>query len=183
MLNLTLAEEADLVKRYEPYLSKMVGIYLSKAKFPTSGQRADLMQEARLALLLHIRRIDSEDQIFLCHIHVISAMCRHKERMGLLRIPHKKYEAERQKYTRIGVELLNDIPTEEDDELFVIMLDAFLDTLTASDRVAFTMKLEGYSNREIMRAIGLRVDSQASRLLKALADKYRCFVEAGKEAE
>lgn len=176
-MKLTPAEEGDLIKQYEPFLSRMVSIYMTQAKLPTSGQRADLMQEARLALLTHIRRIESVDQIFMCHIHVISAMCRHKEQMGLLHIPHGKYEKERQKYERVGVELLNDLPADGEDVLFRVVVDAFLDTLNPSERRAFEMILEGYTNREIMREIGLKSDSQVFRYLRRLIGQYKRFTD------
>lgn len=180
-MNLTMDEEAGMMMKYDPYLRKVVGVYMSRNRMPTSGHYEDFLQEARLAMLGHIREMDDEGQIFLCYIHILSAMCRHKERMGLLYIPHMVYSKHQHKFTRASVDQLRNLQEADGDVIFKILLDRFLDTLDPQERKAFIMKVDGYRNQEITRATGLGSDSQTSRYLKRLSEKYRHFTGAEEE--
>ena len=172
-MQLTQAQEMMLLRKYKPYLVSLARDYCNHVSLPFSDCLDDLIQEARIAFLRHIRRIESEDDIYLCKIHVLSAMSKYKESMHVVRIAHNAYAEHKDKSTRVSVDERDRAVTSEETEVR-LHFEEFLGTLNQEERDLLTLKEQGYRNREICAQVKMS-DSKVSRLLKALREKFYSF--------
>ena len=106
----------------------------------------DLLQEARLAFLEHIRKIEDEGQLCACFYDILQAMHRHCAEMAPVRIPINRFNQEIGKYTTVPLDALDTLESTVDFEQSVecrIMMDGFLDSLSETDRKIVASKLQG----------------------------------------
>ena len=106
----------------------------------------DLLQEARLAFLEHIRKVDDEGQICACFYDILQAMHRHCAEMAPVRIPINRFNQEIGKYTTVPLDVLDNSESTDDLEYGVerrIMMNEFLDSLSETDRKIVVSKIEG----------------------------------------
>ncbi len=140
-------------------------------------EREDLLQEARLAFLHHIRRIPDESAIPLCQFDIFGVLCAYCRAMALVRIPKYCFKEEIRKVRRADYTdalLEPDRTSSVGMELSVEIRD-FENTLSETERRVFRMKREGYSNREIIPRAGVAGEPQMSRLLKSVRSKARAY--------
>lgn len=100
--------------------------------------------------------------------------------MSLVRIPKYCFAAEIAKVKRVNIdEALMELTSREDDGMRLILeMDEFESSLTDQERIAFRMKRNGYTNREIIPYVGVAGEPQMSRLMKTVKNKA-CAYFAG----
>lgn len=106
----------------------------------------DLLQEARLAFLEHIRKVEDESQICACFYDILRAMHRHCAEMAPIHIPINLFNQEIGKYTTVPLDVLDNSESADDFEHDIerrIMMDEFLDSLSETDRKIVASKLQG----------------------------------------
>lgn len=133
----------------------------------------DLLQEARLEFLLHLRKIPDESTIMLCKLKIRGALWTYWRSMAQVYIPKYCYKQE--------ISKLECIPTDELDValqflpqeavLDEIEVEEFIASLTPREQTAIDMKLRGATNREILPVIAIKSEPQMSRFMKQIRDK------------
>lgn len=137
----------------------------------------DLLQEARLVFLQHLRKIKDETDIMLCKYDILGALSELCRRMALIKIPKYCYGDVIRNIQRVSY----DDAIREYEERFAQEVDlpldikAFEETLTEQERIACRMKQHGYSSREIIPFVGVKGDTQMSRIMKELRGKALVF--------
>lgn len=145
---------------------------------PHRGNRAsidldDLLQEARIVFLNHLRQIPDESTIMYCRFAIHGALCELCRRMSLIKIPKYCYQEEIDKIHSVDI----DDVVWGADECCVMDVDTmievrkFMDTLTERERTVCKMKQKGYTNREIIPFVGVAGEPQMSRLWKSVKIK------------
>ena len=124
----------------------------------------DLMQEARLAFLIHLRKIESIDEILWCGKDILAAIWGYWRSMAVVHTypEHCISDAE---------------------VIFATEYRDFLSTLTPSEQIIVQMKLDGCTGREIMPVLHLSSESQMSRLLQGVRKKTRAYFGQGEVHE
>lgn len=136
----------------------------------------DLMQEARLSFLEHIRRIDDKRQICACRssiIHVLYDQC-------MLRAPvhiaEHRFKNEIKSVKTASFEevderecVVNDFEEDMDRK---IMMECFLNSLSKSDRRILELKQSGFKGQEIARAMGYQSETYVSRRFSNIKKAY-----------
>ena len=126
-MKLSTEEENALLVRYNALLRREVRLF---QKNHPSADTEDLLQEARLAFLRHIRRIDSEKDIFLCKRQIFHALYTHARIMALVYIPHHAFKSEVGSFKRGYVDFDNLPDHSGDDMLLAIAFEEYLDSLS-----------------------------------------------------
>lgn len=106
----------------------------------------DLLQEARLAFLEHIRKMEDESQLCACFYDILQAMHRHCAEMAPVRIPINRFNQEIGRFTTVPLEVLDNSESSDDFERDVeyrIMMDGFLNSLSETDRKIVVSKIQG----------------------------------------
>ncbi|MBR1685367.1 MAG: sigma-70 family RNA polymerase sigma factor [Clostridia bacterium] len=106
----------------------------------------DLLQEARLAFLEHIRKVEDEGQVCACFYDILQAMHRHCAEMAPVHIPINRFNQEVGKYTTVPLDVLDNVESTDDFEHGVecrLMIDGFLDSLPETDRMIVASKMQG----------------------------------------
>ena len=181
---LTPDQEESLLKKYDRVVQRIAYQTQVVANQMDKCTREDLLQEGRIVLLKHIRSIDNESEVYLCTNNIRRAMFIYLRHMAVVHIPVRKYSQEVRKYTyadNVDVERIRS-GFNENFMAFHMMNKDFLAGLSEADRIAFEMKLDGYTQREIMNRLKLRNDSHVSRKIKKLRDLYWEFCNAGEAA-
>jgi len=145
----------------------------------------DLMQEARLAFLIHIRKMESFDDVCRCGRDILAALWDYWHSMAVVHIPRNCYKAVIAGVCRIEID--QDGGQEhfvsEKDAFFPCEYHDFLSSLTPQEQRFVEMKLNGCTGREIMPVLKLTNESQASRMLKSVRQKARAYFGQGEEHE
>lgn len=180
MLNLTPAQEAGLLKKYDSFLGYVVAQYYGNVPLPFSGCWDDMMQEARCVFLRHIRRIEDLSRVKKCELDIKHALCLYRESMSIVRIPHYTYGKHRRAFAREVFDALDlegvVLPSHEDDSLTNALIARFRESLSDAERAIFEMRLAGHTNREIMRALSISSDQAMSRRLAKIKGKFKAFI-------
>lgn len=101
-MKLTPEQEASLLEQYDCYIRSVVKEIRARGGYRNDFEEEDLMQEGRLAFLLHLRRMNSMDDILFCKRNILAAMWSYWRRMALVSIPHNKYKEEIRKVHRVN---------------------------------------------------------------------------------
>lgn len=151
--------------------------FLSQHAHQSCVELDDLLQEARLVFLKHIRKIPNESTIMHCKFAIHGALCELCRSMSLVKIPKYCYGDEIRKIQRIDYEEA----VLDSDERFsceaenTLAIQEFETTLTRKELIACRMKLHGYTSREIIPFVGVAGEPQMSRLLKGVRVKAALF--------
>lgn len=174
---LTPTEEAALLQKYEPLLLANVRAYCRRVSLPFSDFRNDLLQEARYAFLLHIRRINSEADIHKCGYELLNALCVARESTHVVRIPHSEFKKNSGRFVRSAGDGPTNVLHDQKPSGIVDELVArqFLDTLSADERTIITMKMAGYKAREILPHTSLISDMHMNRCVEGIKEKARKY--------
>lgn len=163
----------------------MVSEILKRRKVCGAECMDDLMQEARLAFLIHLRKIESAGDIRRCGKDILSALWGYWRSMAIVYAPKNCYKAVISEVYRISIEQ-EGIPepcASETETSFAAEYHDFLSTLTPSEQIVVQMKLDGCTGREIMPVLHLSSESQMSRLLQGVRKKTRAYFEQGEAHE
>ena len=145
----------------------------------------DLMQEARLAFLIHLRKMESLEDVCRCGRDILAAVWSYWHSMAVVYIPRNDYKAVIAGVCRIQLDqdCCQEHCVSEKDAFFPCEYHDFLSSLTPQEQRFVQMKLNGCTGREIMPALKLTSESQASRMLKRVRQKARAYFEQGEEHE
>lgn len=177
-MRLTTNEEALLLERYEMFLQKRVRQYCKNVTLPMSGTWEDLMQEARIVFLEHIRSMKDMSEVMNCWHDMTHALCLYKEAQFVVKLPHHAYKERHKQYTSIPLDDIDkdySSPFSTDDILSKVELDRFLDTLGCDERMIVERRLDGFNNREILPFTSIRSEPQFSRRLGGIKKKVKRY--------
>jgi len=93
-MELTSEQEATLLRQYDGFIRNAVKEICRRGSYRNSNDMEDLMQEGRLAFLLHLRSMDHLDDIKLCKRDILAAMWKYWQSMALISIPYNKLKKE-----------------------------------------------------------------------------------------
>ena len=177
-MKLTSEQESALLRQYDPLLHSFVHEFHRKGGSRGVDNTEDLIQEARLEFLRHLRRIPDPSQIARCRYHVLGALCTYCRTMAIVQIP--KYCFHQTVREVVCVRDVEDtVPCQrtnaEDEALLNVELDRFLETLTPEEQTVVQMKLDGYTSREIIPVVKAKGEPQMSHLLSKIRKKARAF--------
>lgn len=170
-------QEAEYLIRFEPFIQRQVRDYQSRHAQQNCIDLDDLLQEARIVFLNHIRKIPDESTIMNCKYAIHGALCELSRSMSLVRIPKYCYGDEIRKIQQVDYE---DAVLESDERYAYgaeseLILREFENTLTEKERIVCRMKQHGYSSREIIPFVGVAGEPQMSRLLKSVRMKATLY--------
>ncbi len=131
------------------------------------------MQEARIAFICHLRKIDDVTQVLACNMDILQMLWDYWVEMAPVHIPRAKYKNEIVQIHKVSLDEpeLSEKPVLSDDVIAVMVLKDFLSKLTPEERTVVLMKLDGLTGREIMPHVNLTTDVQMSRLLQRIRRK------------
>lgn len=178
-MRLSREQEVELLTKYRPYLARMVREYLSRVPLDAAVHYEDMMQEANLAFLLHIRKMREITDVYLCRLHVFAALRRYRESQFIVNIPHYRFSEYRNSFSACALTPDRESEATSGEVADELLADEFLDTLSENEHAAVELRQDGYTNREIGRKIGLK-DWQITRLFQRIA---RLFQEYASKAE
>lgn len=185
-MRLTTEEENQIIEQFE---RKLVGCVLKfrPGKPGSYSDYDDLLQEARIAFLLHIRKAEDRSTFHVCEVSVFCALHKYVEDMSLISIPHYRFPEESKAVQRAADDIYN-----LDEGLFVdrsaspyeeVLMDQFLASLPDKHREVLRLKLEGFNQQEITQMLGFDSFHQVFRIMKNLRQQYkRWFCEEDSEA-
>lgn len=177
-MKLTNGQEAALLRQYDPLLQSFVNEFHYKGGSRGVDNTEDLIQEARLEFLRHLRRISDPSEIVLCRFHILGALCAYCRTMALVKIPKYCFSQTLRGVQREDGDVASIIEQQEttdDDILFNIELDEFLNSLPPEERIVVRMKLDGYTSREIIPVVEAKGEPQMSRILSRIRKKARAY--------
>lgn len=164
--------------QYEPFLRSIVYELRGRGGLYGIDDIEDLMQEARLEFILHLRRIADAEDIKKCRCNIIGALCAYWRLMAQLRIPKNRYHEEIRKVQCISKDdaAFDDSDAVDDDLFSAVEIRDFIDSLTPEEQVVVIMKLEGFKGREIIPVLQLGGEPQMSRMLKRVRGKLMDYL-------
>lgn len=177
-MKLTNGQEATLLRQYDPLLRSFVYDFHFKGGSRGVDNTEDLIQEARLEFIRHLRRISDPSEIALCRFQVLGALCDYCRAMALVKIPKYCFSQtlrELQREEGDATSIMEERETTDDDALFNLELDDFLKSLPPEERIVVRMKLDGYTSREIIPVVKAKGEPQMSRLLSRIRKKARAY--------
>lgn len=144
----------------------------------------DLMQEARLAFLIHLRKIASIDEILWCGKDILAAIWGYWRSMAVVHTSKNRFRTVISKLYRVdGSWEYPEHCISDAEVIFATEYRDFLSTLTPSEQIIVQMKLDGCTGREIMPVLHLSSESQMSRLLQGVRKKTRAYFGQGEAHE
>lgn len=159
--------EEQIVKRYEPMLNKLVWRFMVRCP---AGRaiRKDLLQEARMAFLEHVRT-HGEDEYMRCYRTIFNALYEAVRREYIVHVPHGvfKRETEKGKEVMPFSEIVQGLALEEGYEQVEIITDIMQTARDEQERRLVRLKLVGLNNRDAGRVLGMN-DVQVTRNLQRM---------------
>lgn len=120
------------MEEYEVFLRNQVLAIVKRWKACNAENMDDLMQEARLAFLIHLREIESLDEILWCGRDILAAIWGYWRSMAIVYAPKNRYKAVISGVYRISIEQ-EGVPepcASEADASFAAEYHDFLSTLS-----------------------------------------------------
>ena len=161
--------ESRILLAYEPLIRKCVNLFMARAGTGRTSRKDDLLQEARISFLNHIRT-HTPEEYGKCRLTILHDLCESVRRdypMGISR------HAFLNKVQPLHIYSFDDITGLEDNQNAFTHSDlkcslaAVLKNHSAEDVLLVRMKAKGYSNREAARRLGMS-DTQVTRKLKRI---------------
>ncbi len=179
-MNLTREQEQMLLMKFDPFIRACVHDFARKGRPNAMDNREDFLQEARLAFLIHIRKIDDMSQLVMCRQRIKDAMYEFCRMMAPLYIPRKRYAKEKRKVFCIRQDI-RDIESMlwcvSDEHVYgPTEVDDFVNRLSADEQTILRMKEDGCKNLEIMPVIHARNEPHMSRMLARLRQKVLNYI-------
>ena len=163
--------EQEIMNRFDPLLWKFVYSFISRCSKSTVPPE-ELIQEARLAFLHHIRTHKPEEY-HMCRLTILHALCDAVQRTFPVGMPRAVFADKQRRGTFLfhnfdeGEELLIDTDNDYNriDLALRLMQEARKISPVAEDLLR--LKANGYSNRAAAQLLG-KTDVQVCRTLKQL---------------
>ncbi len=166
-----MMHEEAIIQQYEPMLKSIV-IDFSQRKAGKAAAFQDLMQEARIAFLCHIRTHREQDfsKVYYTIWHALYEAAR---REYPLSISYKAFSKQRR--TPIALIPLDDEAMQLTCEDELQWLDSFIRSFTAEEQELILCKLDGMKNSEIASRAGVSNATVTRRLqrLRGIWDEKR----------
>lgn len=162
--------EATIMNTYEPMLNKIVNKFMAKTSMRTVSKE-DLMQEARIAFLKHIRTHRPEEY-HRCSLTILHALCDAVQRQYPLSIPRTVFFCKEKRAPLFIVDFnkAEEALALDDGCEAVDLMNEIMEAVERFPQEAVELvklKLNGYSNREAARHLGM-TDARVSRMLKQI---------------
>lgn len=127
-MNLTPEQEAAVLTKYEGFIRNVVGEICSRSSRSHQNEFEDLMQEARLAFLLHLRKTDDISEAHNCGKDILSALWSFWRSMAVVHISKAAYKNEIANVHQISwqTELDEVMCASDHDAELKVLLDDFL---------------------------------------------------------
>ena len=176
------------MEEYEAFLRNQVLAIVKRGKACNAENMDDLMQEARLAFLIHLRKIESLDEILWCGKEILAAIWEYWRSMAIVYTSKNRFKGVISSVYRIDTvkEYTEDAPEQcasDGEVIFAAEYHDFLSTLTPREQIVVQMKLAGCTGREIIPVLHLSSEAQMSRLLQGVRKKTRAYFEQGETHE
>lgn len=162
--------ETQIIMAYEPMIQRCVNHFMSRAGMGSTSRKEDLLQEARISFLTHIRS-HAPDEYGKCHYTILHDLCEAARRDYPLSISRQTFL--NKKKEPLFLLSLDDIAVLEDGEESLAAcelrcsIEAVLKNHPETDTLLIQMKAEGSSNRQAGKRLGMS-DSQVSKKLKQI---------------
>lgn len=163
-------DETQVLQEYEPMLNKIVNSFMSRASAGSTSRKEDLMQEARISFLKHIRT-HQPSEYGKCYFTILHDLCEAVRRdypFGISR--HDFLSSNRQALFIYG---LDDVWMLEDKEEplsgcdLLCELQAVLETHSQQDSEIIRLKTKGITSRQIAQRLCIS-ETYVSRTLKKI---------------
>ena len=167
---MTKQQELEILTNYEPLLKKTVYNFIQRCNVRTLSAE-DLMQEARMAFLQHIRTHKPEEY-GRCRFTILHALCDAVLRQYPVSMPRAVFFDRGKREQWVMVNLDDEVQYEARNggydaaDLAAQIMDV-VGTLPEEAMKLVKLKLERYSNREAAQKLGM-TDVQVSRMLKQI---------------
>lgn len=167
---MTKQTELDILTSYEPMLRRTVYNFMRRCSVQTMSAE-DLMQEARLAFLQHIRTHRPEDY-GRCHLTILHALCDTVLRQYPVSMPRGVFFDGSQRQQWVMERLNNEAHYMAQDggfdaaDLAAKIMEA-VERFPKEAMKLVRLKIAGYGNREATQMLGMSV-VQASRTTKRI---------------
>ena len=178
---LSRQDEERIIENYDKVIWSTVHRF--KRRLPTQyDNKDDLHQEAVMVLLKHIRSCNTQDEISKLPIRdMINAMCRHVLGEQVVSIPKRTTTFSKTISTVATASDYTELDVDDrycdmsiDDVMTKVIFDSFRCQLDDAERHIVDLKMNGYTNREISRMLGV-TDVYITRALKKIKAVYlRC---------
>lgn len=169
--------EEQLLLAYEPKLNCIVKSFMKRATTGRTSREDDLMQEARLAFLQHVRTHEP-DEYDRCYLTILHALCEAVRRDYPLSISRRDFfNQEKPSIHLCGMEKAEDIETLEgliEAAELRCSLEAVLSNSTEQVKVLVYLKEIGYTNKQAGVLLGMS-DCQVTRALKKI--RFELFIQ------
>ena len=169
-------QETALLRQYSPMIRSLVNSFCRNIEV-RMRHRDDLLQEANIAFLEHLRRMNNMGELQLCRSAIRRAMYNYMESVSPVHIPHNRFY---QELPNISVVPMN---FSSEQELFMsatqpceteahCVVSDFLHLLEPKEQQLLNLRACGYTNREIVRMLGYSSEWQVGRKLKIIQRQY-----------
>ena len=127
-MNLTPEQEAAVLAKYEGFIRNVVNGICSRSTRTHQNEFEDLMQEARIAFLLHLRKAEDISEAHNCGKDILSALWSYWRSMAVVHISKGSYKNEISNVHRIPWEASLDesLCTADNETEFPALLHDFL---------------------------------------------------------
>ena len=163
--------ELEIMTHYEPMLWRIVHNFMSRCSMHTM-QAEDLIQEARIAFLMHIRTHRPEDY-GRCRLTIWHALCDAVRAQYPVSMPHGVFTNKEKRGTvrLVDVEYMAQALASDEEQYEAVELAAQImhevETFPEEATKLVHLKMKGYTNREAAQRLGM-TDYQVSRTLKRI---------------
>lgn len=182
-MDMTKEKENQLVQSYDQLIWWIVHRY--KGKMSTCRDNVnDLYQECAIVLINHFRKASTEEEARRIPIRdMVNAMCRFNLGEQVVSVPKRTSDFTKKVHSMKATTpweglarntKLSSSPMEDVDGK--IMFDSFIGTLPTTDKRIIGYKMNGYSNRETARELGM-TDVQITRSLHRSYAAYKQYVQ------
>ncbi len=186
-MKLTSLQEEQLIQQYDRYIWSMVHRFGRRKTRGNEFQndKNDLYQECVMVFLKHIRSCETMEEINkVPSFDMLHAMCQFSLRNNVVTYPKRTSNfrhimdnvARKVDYDEVDLDE-NQRSEPLNDALDVISFKDFYAALSSGEQKIVTLKLRGYSNREIAQKLGL-TDVAVCRALKRMRNAYQSQVQA-----
>ena len=139
------------------------------------GDFEELLQDARVAFLGHIRRMENMSRIRACHFTILHALYDRCMEKNAIRLPEHRFKEEVGNYCFLPLEAAEEIQSKdcfEDAVATELVMKSVLNALSPLDRRIMELKQSGYNGREIADILGNCSESTVSRRLTKIRQEY-----------
>lgn len=177
-MQFTPEQEENLVKQYDKLIRRVVNRFKLRSNY-TVVSREDLYQECMLVFIAHIRKAQNESQLGRIPFRdMVNAMCRYTLMEQNVSVPIRTTDYRKRMSSMKGSATLEEADWEmdpisfcEENVVTTVAFSSFMNSLSDQDRQIVKMKMHGFRNKEVSKALGL-TDVIITRRLKRIRTQY-----------